>query len=62
MSVGPGDLCKRARARYGDGGTRIIGEILAYSPVPQVLIRADDGTTEWWRHDMVDLETEDPAD
>jgi hypothetical protein len=54
-SVGTEDIGKRVRLRYTDGSLRAEGRMIVHSLVPAVAIERDDGTIEWWRHDMADV-------
>lgn len=40
---------------------RAVGTITGYSEVPMIRVTKDDGTSEWWRHDLVDLMHDTPV-
>lgn len=48
-------LGKQVRFLYADGEERAVGEMVGFSVVPQVAIKMDDGTIQWWRHDQAEV-------
>jgi hypothetical protein len=56
MTVGVEAVDKRVIARYAQGDERCRGRVIGYVPVPAVVIELEDGSREFWRADMCELE------